>query len=87
MQLKIPIKQRNRDFGLFSWRLPDDFDVKTLFSNEKLINLSLNGKVKTKKVDYRHRRFSIGKTVMKEQKESEFFVLEKDGDTIFLTFE
>lgn len=87
MQVKIPIKKRNRDYGLFSWRLEDDFEVKTLFGKEPFILLRLDGKEKQKKVDYKHRRFSIGKRAMAAHRNADFFILLKKDNAIELRFE
>ena len=87
MHTKILIKKRNRDYGILTWELSDDFDIKTLFKNQGSIYLDFDGKVKLKKVDYKYRRLSIGKTVLANNPEAEFFVLSRQKNNIHLSLD
>ena len=87
MTLRIAIKKRDIDYGLFTWRRSDDFEVKTLLANQESILVKYKGKVSAKKVDYKYRRFSVGKRVFDQHAGAEFFVLKKSGNTFLLSFE
>jgi len=87
MSAKILIKKRNRDYGILTWGLYDDFDIKTLFENKSSISLDFDGKVKLKTVDYKYRRLSIGKKVLTNNPDAKFFILSKKKDIIYLTIE
>ena len=88
MIIKIPIKKRNRDFGLFTWGRKDDFNIKTLFKEEHFLNIKLDYKYKEgKKVDYTYRRFSIGRKVIAKHENATHFVVTRKNDIIEINFE
>jgi len=67
--LKLELKKRNRDYGIITWKLNQDFEVKTLLGNAKTVNVEFNNKVySNRKVDYKFRRIPFGKKRMEKIK-------------------
>lgn len=84
--VRLEIKNRNRQYGIITWPLKQDFEIKTLLTNSKFINLEFNGKLySNKKVDYKYRRMSFGKKRMEYFKNHDFLVLRKKGNRIVLS--
>ena len=79
-EIRLEIKKRNRDYGLLTWSLRDDFDIKTLFQQKEQISIKIDGKPKTVKVSYKYRRLAIGKRNIEKYAEKQFFVLRKISD-------
>ncbi|QMU64562.1 MAG: hypothetical protein GKR88_09890 [Flavobacteriaceae bacterium] len=81
--LKLELKKRNRDYGIITWKLNQDFEVKTLLGNAKTVNIEFNNKVySNRKVDYKYRRIPFGKKRM-EEIENDFINLKiKKGNLI-----
>ena len=83
MEIKIPIKKRDKQFGLLTWPKKFDFEIMTLFNKTELINVSVNGAQGiNKKVSYRYRRFSMGKRVFKNNLDAKNFIIKKRGTKI-----
>lgn len=85
MEVKLEIKKRNRDFGIVTWPYALDFEMKTLFNLENKINvefyeITLNGR----KVSYKYRRFSIGKSRLSEFRKCRYFILSRSNGNIKL---
>jgi hypothetical protein len=86
MEIKIEIKKRNLDFGIITWPLAMDFEVKTFFELQDKINLEFNGQpLPERKVSYKYRRFSIGKKRLESFEKKRFFILTKSNGNIKLT--
>lgn len=67
--LKLELKKRNRDYGIITWKLNQDFEIKTLLGNAKTVNVEFNNKVySSRKVDYKYRRIPFGKKRMEKIK-------------------
>jgi len=80
------IKKRNRDYGLFTWSRTLDFEILTLFEKSEYLMFSVNGdKPRKKKINYKYRRFTLGKTVFQKNTSSTTFSLTKKKDYILLT--
>jgi hypothetical protein len=83
MEIQIEIKKRNRDFGIITWPLSLDFEVKTLFEQKNRIDLLYNDKtLKNRKVSYKYRKFSIGKKRLESMSDKKYFILSKKGSAI-----
>jgi hypothetical protein len=83
MEIQIEIKKRNRDYGIITWPLSLDFEVKTLFEQKNKIDLLYNDKtLKNRKVSYKYRKFSIGKKRLELMSDRKYFVLSKKGTSI-----
>ena len=67
--LKLELKKRNRNYGIITWQLNNDFEVKTLLNNLKTINIEFGEKVySNRKIDYKYRRLPFGKKRMEKIK-------------------
>jgi len=83
MEIQIEIKKRNRDFGIITWPLSLDFEIKTLFEQKNRIDLLYNDKtLKNRKVSYKYRKFSIGKKRLESMSDKKYFILSKKGSAI-----
>jgi len=73
--LNLELKKRNRTYGIITWRLNQDFEVKTLLNNAKAINIEFAEKsYLNRKVDYKYRRIAFGKKRM-EKVQNDYVVL------------
>lgn len=86
-QIIVPIKKRNREYNIFTWPYRKDSEVFSILSKKDTIDLYIFDElVKSRKVDYKYRRITIGKRKMSKFKEFKYFKLEKtDYDTFSLT--
>ena len=84
MDVRVPIKTRDKQFGLFSWTKDLDFDILTLFNRQEQIVFLVTGKERSKKVSYKYRRFTLGKKFFDKNPEAKFFLLTKKGSRIHL---
>ncbi|MCU0446448.1 MAG: hypothetical protein MUE85_16200 [Microscillaceae bacterium] len=83
MEIKIPIKKRNRDFGIITWPYSFDFEIKTLFAMQNEIDVEFNEKIlKKRKVSYKYRRFSIGRKRLEVVENKQYFLISKNEDLI-----
>lgn len=81
--LKLELKKRNRDYGIITWKLNQDFEVKTLLENAKTVNVEFNNKVYlNRKVDYKYRRIPFGKKRMEKIKNDFINLKIKKGNLI-----
>lgn len=65
--LKLELKTRNRNYGILTWKLNQDFEVKTLLGNAKKVNIEFANKLYSdRKVDYKYRRIAFGKKRMEK---------------------
>lgn len=76
--IKIEIKKRNRQYGLFTWPYSLDYEMKSLLKQRENIQVIFpDGKEKKRKVSYKYRRFSVGSKLLKENSDKRYFQLEK----------
>ena len=62
MKVKLELKKRNREYGIITWPLKLDFEIKTLFNCKTEFSYHFQGKAYSKrKISYKFRRFSFGK--------------------------
>ncbi len=88
MSIKIKIKKRDRDYGLFTWGKYEDFDIITLFEKkDDLTFIVANKEPKRKKVSYKYRRFTLGKKLLNEYKSAKYFIIKKNKNIIKIDFE
>lgn len=81
--LKLELKKRNRDYGIITWKLNQDFEVKTLLGNAKTVNVEFNNKVYlNRKIDYKYRRIPFGKKRMEKIKNDFVNLKIKKGNLI-----
>lgn len=81
--LKLEIKKRNRDYGIITWKLNQDFEVKTLLNNSKTVNIEFEDKVYlNRKVDYKYRRIPFGKKRMTKIKNDHIQLTIKKGNLV-----
>ena len=65
--LKLELKTRNRNYGILTWKLSQDFEIKTLLGNAKSVNIEFANKLyPNRKVDYKYRRIAFGKKRMEK---------------------
>jgi hypothetical protein len=84
--ITLEIKKRDRDYGLFTWSRTLDFEIMTLFEKSEYLMFSVNGgKPRKKKINYKYRRFTLGKIVFQNNTSSTTFTLLKEKDYILLT--
>ena len=63
--LKLELKNRNREYGIITWKIAQDFEVKTFLRNSNKVNVQFGKKVySNRKVDYKYRRIAFGKKRM-----------------------
>lgn len=81
--LKLELKKRNRDYGIITWKLKQDFEVKTLLGNSKTVNVEFGDKVYlNRKVDYKYRRIPFGKKRMTIIKNDHIILTIKKGNLV-----
>lgn len=81
--LKLELKKRNRDYGIITWKLNQDFEVKTLLNNSKTVNVEFGDKVYlNRKVDYKYRRIPFGKKRMTKIKNNHIILSIKKGNLV-----
>ncbi|MGO3720006.1 MAG: hypothetical protein ACTJGD_11780 [Mesonia hippocampi] len=81
--LKLELKKRNRDYGIITWKLNQDFEVKTLLNNSKTVNVEFGDKVYlNRKVDYKYRRIPFGKKRMTKIKNDHIILTIKKGNLV-----
>jgi len=73
--VKLELKKRNKTYGILTWSLKQDFEIKTLLQNSKTVNVQFGDKVySNRKVDYKYRRIAFGKKRM-EKVQNDYVVL------------
>lgn len=83
--IKLELKNRNRTYGIITWKLNLDFEVKTLLGNSQTVNIQFNGKVySNRKVDYKYRRISFGKKRL-EKVQNDFVLLKVEKNNLVVT--
>lgn len=81
--LKLELKKRNRDYGIITWKLKQDFEVKSLLGNAKTVNVEFGDKVYlNRKVDYKYRRIPFGKKRMTKIKNDHIILTIKKGNLV-----
>lgn len=65
--LKLEIKTRNRIYGILTWKVSQNLEIKKLLSNSNFVKIEFANKLyPERKVDYKYRRISFGKKRMEE---------------------
>ncbi len=83
MQISLEIKKRNRDFGIITWPYAYDFEIKTMFDQQEIIDIEFGNKnFIRRKVSYKYRRISIGKKRLQSLDKKKNFILTKNKDRI-----
>jgi len=81
--LKLELKKRNREYGIITWKLSQDFEVKTLLSNSNTVNIEFGKKLySNRKVDYKFRRIPFGKKRMTNIKNDHVLLSIKKGNLV-----
>lgn len=81
--LKLELKKRNRNYGIITWKLNQDFEIKTLLKNSDTVNIEFENKVySNRKVDYKYRRIPFGKKRMENIKKDFIQITMKKGNLI-----
>jgi hypothetical protein len=57
----VEIKKRNRDYGLFTWTADLDEKMKKMIPERGSLKINFDGKMITRKVSFKYRKFSISK--------------------------
>lgn len=84
--ITLEIKKRDRDYGLFTWSRTLDFEILTLFEKSDYLMFSVNGDIpRKKKINYKYRRFTLGKRVFQNNTSSTTFTLTRKIDYILIT--
>jgi hypothetical protein len=82
--IKLELKKRNRTYGIITWKLNQDFEIKTLLGNLKAINIQFMDKVYSgRKVDYKYRRIAFGKKRMESIK-SDYVILKMNNGNLIV---
>lgn len=83
--IKLELKNRNRTYGIITWKLSQDFEIRTLLGNSKTVNIQFMDKVySNRKVDYKYRRISFGKKRMEKVK-NDFVILKIEKGNLHIT--
>jgi hypothetical protein len=83
--VKLEIKNRNRKYGIITWKLKQDFEIKTLLKNSKTVNIQFLDKVYcNRKVDYQYRRISFGIKRIEKLK-NDYLILKIEKGNLIVT--
>lgn len=87
MSIKLEIKKRNRDYGLLTWSITNDEEVKRLFDNKDSIVFSFEGKPLKRILSYKYRKLSLGKRRVNKNENAKFFILTKKNGEVEIKVE
>jgi len=84
--LEIPILGRSRQYGYIYWKKDLDKKVSVFFKDAESVSVVFDGaKLGDKKIDYKHRRISVGWRWTRNLPNGKTkFVLRKIGNTVYI---